>query len=350
MAESDAMLHVGLTRDFLEKAPDPWRMGLDWLRARQDLRWSWLDAFHPEVRAEQVQDVDAVIAWTPRWRSASLTAAERLVLIARWGVGYDHVDLQACTDAGVMVALAPDAVRRPVATANVTMILALSTRLFDKDRDVRAGLWATNSLASPGVGLQGKCLGSIGFGNVAKETFRLMSGFDMRYMACSPNIKADEAAAHQVQAADLRTVLRESDFLMINCPLTETTRHLLGEAEFAVMKPTAFLINLSRGAITEEKALLHALQSGQMAGAGLDVFDKEPLPGEHPLTTLPQVILAPHSLALTEDLFLGMERQHQEIMEALLKGSIPPHVVNRDVLQSPRLHLKLETLANRMSR
>jgi phosphoglycerate dehydrogenase-like enzyme len=350
MGPKETAIHIGLTRDFLEKAADPWRMGLSWLRQQQQFKWSWFEEYLPEVHSKQLGDCDVVLSWTPKWTAASLERVDKLLLIARWGVGYDHLDIDACTKAGVMVAITPEAVRRPVATANVAMMMALATGLMHKDRDARAGLWQQNSLVEPGFGLVGKTLGSIGFGNVAQETFRLMSGFSLKYMACTlhPDRHRSEAVSLGVELTDLASVVRESDYLMINCPLKSDTLHLLGARELAAMKRSAYLINLSRGAIVEEQALIEALRQRRIAGAGLDVFEREPLPAGHPLTELPQVILTPHTLALTDDLFAGMEKQHREMYRALHEGAIPPHVVNREVLDSPRLREKLAALQDRL--
>jgi D-3-phosphoglycerate dehydrogenase len=342
------LLHVGLTRDFLQQAPDPWAMGLDWLRHDPRIAWSWLGEHTAEVQPHQLDGMDAVIAWTPRWTPASLAGSEQLLLIARWGVGYDHVDLAACTNAGVMVTITPDAVKRPVATANVVMILALATRMFGKDADTRAGLWQQNSLVMPGSGLRGRTLGSIGFGNVAQETFRLLAAFGMKFITCSPSARQEDGDPLQVKIGSMEAVLRQSDFLMVNCPLNASTRQMLGRAELAMMKPTAFLINLARGAIVHEAAMVEALQQGRIAGAGLDVFESEPLPATHPLTGMSQVILAPHSLALTEELFEGMEDQHRSIMDALLRGETPPHVINKEVLLTAKFRQKREALLERL--
>jgi phosphoglycerate dehydrogenase-like enzyme len=341
-------LHIGLTRDFLQQAPDPWAMGLDWLRHDPRTAWSWLGKHTAEVQPHQLDGMDAVIAWTPRWTPASVSESERLLLIARWGVGYDHVDLAACTAAGVMVTITPDAVKRPVATANVAMVLALATRMFGKDADTRAGLWQQNSLVMPGPGLRGKTLGSIGFGNVAKESFRLLAAFGMKFIACSPSARQEDGNLLQVKIGSMEAVLTQSDFLMINCPLNASTRHMLGSAELAMMKPAAFLINLARGAIVQEAALVEALQQGRLAGAGLDVFESEPLPADHPLTRMAQVILAPHSLALTEELFARMADQHRGIIDALLRGETPPHVINKEVLQTAKFRQKQEALLERL--
>jgi D-3-phosphoglycerate dehydrogenase len=175
-----------------------------------------------------------------------------------------------------------------------------------------------------------------------------MRNFDMEFLGYSPSAKQEDATPLGVQIVDLLTLIRESDYLMINCPLTDKTYHMLGPVELAEMKPSAYLINLSRGAIIHEDALVKALQDGKIAGAGLDVYEHEPMTAGHRLAEMQQVILTPHSLALTHDLFNGMEVQHSEIFRSLLKGQIPPHVVNHEVLGSPRFQAKLKALFGRI--
>jgi phosphoglycerate dehydrogenase-like enzyme len=333
-------VRIGLTHDFIDKFPSPLGMGLSWLQENSCLDWEWFQEHHSEVQSRQIKQLDAVISLTPKWTRNSLVDAERLLLIARWGVGYDNIDLEACTEAGVMVTITPDAVKRPVATANTAMVLALSTALLDKDRSVRQRNWRMG-YGLVGSGLKGKCLGSIGFGNIAKETFRLMQGFEMDYLAYSPRAVAGAIGEWNVRLADLDTVLRESDYLLINCPLNSESYRMISASQFALMKRTSYLINLARGAIVDESALIHALQNGRIAGAALDVFEQEPLPEHHPFLTMDQVILSPHSLAITEDLTRGMAVQLSNIFGELLDGRLPPHVINREVLDSVKLRAKI---------
>jgi D-3-phosphoglycerate dehydrogenase len=341
---------VAVTRDLLERTPDPWKMGLAWLREREDIAWSFFEEHRSEVLPEQVRGAHAVIAWTPRWTRASLEQADELLLIVRWGVGYDHLDVQGITDAGILLTITPQAVKKPVAMGNLAMLLSLSTGLVRKDRDMRSGIvWQEKSFIQPGSGLSGKVLGSIGLGNVATEMFRLAAPWGMKLIAHSPRSDPDQARLSGVELVGMDTLLRESDFLTVNCPLRPETYHLLGQSELGKMKSTAFLINLARGAIVDEAALIDALANGTIAGAGLDVFEYEPLERGHPLRNMDNVILTPHSLALTEELFAEVGKEHEHIVNALLAGKVPPAVVNKEVVESARFQEKWERLRNGIS-
>ena len=196
----------------------------------------------------------------------------RLKIIARMGVGYDSIDVPACTANRIILTNTPDGVRRPVATSILLLILALSHKLLAKDAITRAGRWAETT-KHMGDGLTGKIVGSLGMGNIGSELFRILAPLEMVHLACDPYVKPDDAAKLGVRLTDKDTVLRESDFVCINCPLTPETRHLVGDREFSLMKPTAYLINTARGPIVDEQAVLKALVERRIAGAALDVFE-----------------------------------------------------------------------------
>jgi phosphoglycerate dehydrogenase-like enzyme len=254
------------------------------------------------VTAADIAGYDAILAFGVRFSAAAFTQAEQLAVLSRWGVGYDMIDVPACTAADVLLAITVDAVRRPVAEAIVTLLHALSTRLFEKDRLVRSGRWSERALA-PSVGLRGKTLGSVGLGNIASEMFRLLAPFGLgRTLAFDPYAKPERAAELGVTLVDLATLFRESDFVAVNCPLNDETRGLVNADLIGLMKPAAYLINTARGPIVNQSDLVDALQAGRIAGAGLDVFEVEPLASDHPLTQLENVVLTPHALAWTDEL------------------------------------------------
>ncbi len=212
-------------------------------------------------------------------------------MIARWGVGYEMIDVQACTDNDVLLAITRDAVRRPVAEGIITLLLGLAKHMVIEDRLVRAGRWG-DKRHYPGLGIAGRTLGSIGVGNIGAELFRMLRPFELgRLLAYDPYVTPAQAADLGVQMVDLDTLLAESDFVCINCPLTKETFHLLGEPQLRRMKPTALLINTARGPIVDQAALTSALQQGWIAGAALDVFEQEPLPAGDPLAQLDNVHL-----------------------------------------------------------
>jgi phosphoglycerate dehydrogenase-like enzyme len=308
-------------------------MALDLLEAA-GIEYEFLPDDGGEIRARSIGGVDGVLALAPRWTAATFAGAERLAIVARYGVGYDNVDLAAATAAGVAVTITPDGVRRPVAVAAATLILALTQRVVLKDRLVREGRWEGKASA-PGLGLVGRTLGSLGVGNIGAELFRLMRPFEMRHIAHDPYARPEVAAELDLTLVDFETLLRESDVLCVNCPLTPETRGIIDARALALMKPTAYLINTARGPIVDQPALAAALREGRIAGAGLDVFDREPLPADDPIATLDSVLLAPHALAWTDQLYRGNAASAVRSIIAVSRGEEPPNVVNRDALAQP---------------
>ena len=192
-----------------------------------------------------------------------------------------------------------------------------------------------------GVGLAGRTLGSVGLGNIGRETFGLAAPFGMRHLAHDPYATPEAASEAGVELVDLGTLLRDSDFVMINSALTPETRHLLDAEKLALMKPTAYLINAARGPIVDQRALVDALRAERLAGAGLDVFEEEPADPEDPIFALPNVIATPHALAWTDEIALGNGRGAIESVLDVAAGRVPKNVVNRDVVDDPVLQEKL---------
>jgi len=267
---------------------------------------------------------------------------DRLAIVARWGVGYDRIDVAALTEANAVLSITPKGVRAPVAEAILTFAFALSKNLFQLDRMTRAGKWR-GEVTRLGGDIRGAVLGSVGCGNIARELFQMARplGFS-RLLACDPLVKPGEVAALGVELVDMDTVFRESDFVTINTFLNDSTRGLVGERHFRLMKPTAYFINTARGPIVQHEALVKALKEKWIAGAGIDVFPAEPPPQNDPLFELDNVILAPHALAWTKAI---MHDNGVETCGHVLKiahGEIPDNVVNRDVLTRPGFRQKLE--------
>ena len=275
---------------------------------------------------------DAICAMLIRVDAASLAGADRrLKLIARFGVGYDTIDVPACTAAGVLLTIAPDGVRRPVATSALTFVLMLAQKVLIKDRLTRDGRWS-EKLDHIGTGLTGRTLGSIGLGNIGAELFRLAKPLEMDFIAHDPAADPKVAAEVGVRLVDLDTLFREADFLTVNCPLDATTRGLVDARRLALMKPSAFLINTARGPIVDERALHRALVEGRLAGAALDVFEQEPTPTDNPLLRLDNVVVTPHGICFTDEC---MRRLAESAFRAALDvaaGRTPPYVVNRQAL------------------
>jgi phosphoglycerate dehydrogenase-like enzyme len=298
-----------------------------------------------ELMPSDVDGCDAVVTLWQRISTETLEGVERLATVARWGVGVDMIDLDACTERDVLVSITRDAVRRPVAEAILTYLLVLAKRVLDGDRLVRTGRWDEKQA---GLGLRGKVLGTIGVGNIGAELLELVRplGFG-RLLAVDPFVSEAEASRLGVELLQLEALLREADFVCVNCPLTPETRHLIGAAELALMKPTAYLVNTARGPIVDEAALARALAERRIAGAALDVFEVEPLPPDSPLHHLDNVVLSPHAIAWTDELVALNGSGACEHALAVLRGEVPRHVANPGVVERPGFQAKLGRLRER---
>jgi D-3-phosphoglycerate dehydrogenase len=295
------------------------------------------------IQAADLDGFDALILLIPRIEPESFPKDGRLAIIARFGVGYDTVNVQACTDHDCALVITPDGVRRPVAVSIMTFMLALTGKLSAKDRITRQGPegWARRS-EYMGTGLVGRTFGSLGIGNIGAEAFRMAKPFDMKFIAHDPY--ADPAVARDlgVRLVGLEELFAESDVLSVSCPLNEETRHIVNAERLALMKPTAYLINTSRGPVVDEAALTKALQERRIAGAGLDVFEQEPSPADNPLYRLDNVILTPHALCWTDQCFAGIGAADVKAVFDVMHGRVPTGIVNREIVDRPAWQAKLE--------
>jgi phosphoglycerate dehydrogenase-like enzyme len=307
----------------------------------------YLDGSNP-LTAQQLEDFDALILLAHRFAPESVPKSGRLAVIARFGVGYDTVDVCACSASDIALCITPDGVRRPVAVSIITFMLVLTGKLMVKDQLARQGAagFAARG-AHMGVGLVGRTLGSIGIGNIGAEMFRLAKVFDMTFIAHDPF--ADKTVARElgVELVSLEEVFVRSDVLTVNCPLTADTHHIVNATRLALMKRTAYFINTARGALVDQMALTSVLAARKIAGAGLDVFEVEPTDPDDPLFKLDNVITAPHALCWTDQCFAGNGAADICAVLDVQKGIVPRGVVNRDVLNQPGFKTKLEAFAKR---
>lgn len=261
-----------------------------------------------------IGDIDGVIAGDDFFTDAVLQAASRLKVISKWGTGIDSIDLNVCRRLGIIVRNTPNAFSEPVADSVMAYILCFARKLLWMDRDIRAGIWEKRQ----GLSLRECTLGIIGVGNVGKVLVRRAIAFGMHVLGNDlidmPPEFLDETGISMVGKENL---LQEADFVSLNCTLNPTSFHLMGNCEFSLMKPTAIVINTSRGPVIEEPALVHALQRNQIAGAALDVFEVEPLPGNSPFRRMDNVMLAPHNSNASPQ---AWERVHQNTISNLLEG------------------------------
>ncbi len=345
--------NIGISAALPDQAGDYYLAGRDEaLSPYPFVRYEYFD--HPAdgevgqvIEPQDIVEFDGVLALSPIFNAESFSGDDRLAVIGRWGVGYDRIDVEACTEAGVLLAIATDAVRTPVAEAVLTLMLALAKCLPEKDRIVRQGRWDLRGV-SPAVDLRGKTVGMVGMGNIGAEIFRLLEPFGLgRKIAHDPYLKSEVAEALDVELVEIEKVFSESDFVTLNTPLNRQTRGLVDRRLLAMMKPTAYLINTARGPVVVEEDLIEALQEGLLAGAGLDVFADEPMPTDNPLTRMDNVILAPHSLAWTDGLYRENTVQTLQNILTVFQGRIPKHTVNPQVAGNSVFQKKLENLAKR---
>jgi phosphoglycerate dehydrogenase-like enzyme len=337
-----APFQLKLTADFYDAAgaskyPD---IGLSVLAEAPHIVPAALAEHHAEIEPAQLAGANGVIVLTPKVTARSVSQAGELVALGRFGVGYDAVDVKACTAADVAVFITSGAVDRPVAEAVVGWMLALTHQVRAKDRLVRTGGWGERSRFM-GAELRDRTLGVIGLGGIARKLIGLLAGWGMQPpLAYDPFLDAAAAARAGARLVSLEALLCESDFVSIHCPLSDGTRHLIGARQLALMRPGAWLINTARGGIVEEDALYAALKAGQIAGAAIDCFAEEPVVTPHRFGEFDNVLLAPHCIAWTNELFRDIGRAACQGMAVISSGRIPRGVVNPEVFARPSFQAK----------
>ncbi len=333
---------VGLSRDLVtaEGEVGLGDIGLDRLDAAPGVEWAPLPGGTDEIAPEDLTGFDALLLFMPTLPGATVAAAEGLVHVARLGLGYDTVDVEACTEHGVLVTITPDATPRPLAVAALTLLLATTHRLREKDRLVREGRWYERG-RHMGTGLTGRTLGVVGLGRVGRELVGLAAPLRMRVLAADPYVDPAAAAELGVELRELDVVLAQADVLVICAALTPETRGLIGAAQLARMKPSAHLVNVGRGPMVDQAALTDALRDGALAGAALDVLDPEPVDPADPLLTLPNVTLSPHALCWTDEWALHTGTSACEAVLAVAGGRMPAYPVNPAAAERGRLRGRL---------
>ena len=255
----------------------------------------------------------------------------KLLIVSANGAGYDTVDVRACTEAGVLVLNQSGGNADAVAEHVLAMMLALSKRIVEADHLMRRrAVSDRNSFMGRNAG--GKTVGVIGLGHIGRRVAELCRGLlRMRVLAYDPYLTAAEIEARGAEKAELDELLRRADFVSVNCPLTPETRGMIGAREYALMPPHAYFITTARGHIHDEAALVEALREGRIAGAGLDVWDREPLPPDHPLLRFDNVLASPHTAGVTAEARENMGRIAAEQILQALDGARPPRIVNPEV-------------------
>ncbi|MBN1298252.1 MAG: hydroxyacid dehydrogenase [Actinobacteria bacterium] len=285
-----------------------------------------------EVVRQHISDADAIIVRTATKLSReTIFAGAKLKVIARTGAGVDNVDIEAASEKGIYVCNTPEANIESVAEHAVAFMLALSKYLFMMDKSVRKNEFAVRNKYLP-VDLEEKTLGLLGFGKIGRRVAQKCAGcFGMKIIYFDPYLSEDISTLYEYKrAGDMDTVFSESDFISLHMPYTKDSHHIIGSRLLSKMKPGAFIINTSRGGIIDEAALAEALSAGKICGAALDVFENEPPKEDSPLFLLENIILSPHSAALTKESAKRMAMHAAQGAADVLEGKTPKWVFNRD--------------------
>lgn len=301
--------------------PEPARQKLGELPVRLDSR----KLTEPDELIAECQEADALLvsgAWVTR---EVMEGLPRLKALVRYGVGMDRIDLQAAEELGVIARNVRDFCTEEMADHCLALLLACARNLVGYVEGTRQGLWR-GANRRPVSRLRGATAGIVGLGAIGRALAARLAPLQMRLLCFDPYVEEDLADTLCVESVELRTLLAESDFVSLNCGLSDETRHLIGAAELAQMKPTAFLINTSRGEVVDEAALVEALQAGRIAGAGLDVLETEPPPADHPLLQMEQVIVTPHvawySEQAAEEVVVGAFAHLVELLPRFAAGAL----------------------------
>lgn len=336
MAETRA--RIGVTADLFGASGEPmFSRSLFGILDAAGLGWERLPPDGGRLSAEAVGGFDALFIGTSKVDEAALRAdTGRLRLVARNGVGIDAVDPEALARRGILLTNSPEAVRHGVAVSALGLILALSLRLPVKSRLIAEGRWAERS-DHTGIGLQGRVIGIIGFGGVGREIARLVAPLGARIVASDLFVSPEAMSETGVALLPLEDLLRQSNVVVVACNLDSSTFHLIGAERLALMRRDAFLINVARGAIVDEAALIAALARGEIAGAGLDVFEREPPDPASPLFHMETVIATPHCLCWTDQFVDGVAETGLRGIVEVMEGRLPRFVVNRAALDHARV-------------
>jgi D-3-phosphoglycerate dehydrogenase len=279
----------------------------------------------------KARDADALVVSSAPVTRAVMSALEGLKVVVRTGVGYDVVDVPAATELGVIVVNIPDLWIREVANHALALLLAWNRGILAMDRQVHAGVWSGRVPGSRTGSLHGETVGIVGLGNIGSAFARRVAALETKVIACDPYVDDEKFAGLGVERVTLETLAERADYVSVHTLLNAETRHLIGEAFFRRMKPTAILINTSRGPVVDEQALARALREKRLAGAALDVWEKEPVAGDNPLVKMDNVIATPHVAYFSSAAVAQIPGRCGEEVARVLAGQRPLNVVNPEL-------------------
>ena len=287
-----------------------------------------------EVEDEMIaktRDADALVVSSARVTRGVMSALEGLKVVVRTGVGYDVIDVPAATELGVIIVNIPDLWIREVANHALALLLAWNRGVLVMDRQVHAGMWSGRVPGSHTGALHGETVGIVGLGNIGSAFARRVAALETKLIACDPYVDDQRFAALGVERVTLETLAERADYVSLHTLLNAETHHLIGETFFRRMKPTAILINTSRGPVVDEQALAAALRNKRLAGAALDVWEDEPIARDNPLLEMDNVIATPHAAYFSSAAVAQIPRRCGEEIARVLTGQRPLNVVNPEV-------------------
>ena len=289
-----------------------------------------------QVLLREVTQVDGLLSLlTDRIDGEVMDAAPRLRVVSNFAVGFDNIDIPAATQRRIVVTNTPEVLTETVADFAFCLMLAAARRLVEGDRYARDGKWKTwEPLLLAGQDMYRATLGLIGLGRIGSAVARRAKGFEMRVMYYDPFRREDLEQSLQIEYRPFTDVLRQADFISVHVPLSEQTRHLIGRDQFSMMKPTAVFVNTSRGPVVDQQALAEALAARRIFAAGIDVFEREPVPTDDPLLAQGNAVVAPHIASASIPTRIRMATLAAENLVAVLQGKRPPNPVNPEVLKS----------------
>ena len=287
---------------------------------------------------EAAKDADAIITMGAQMTRRVMEALTKCRVIVRYGIGFDTIDVDAATDNSILVVNIPDFCFEEVSNHAITLLLACAKKLILLNNSIKQGRWAECKRVQALMGsIYGQTLGVIGCGNLGRMTARKAQCFGLKVLGYDPYVDKSLAKEYGITLVSLPELLKESDFVSVHTSLNKETWHLIGEEEFKQMKPTAYFINTARGSVVDEPALIKALQEKWIAGAGLDVFEKEPVDADNPLLEMDNVVVTPHSASYSDDAFKRLRTSVGQEAARVLSGRWPKNVVNKTV--KPKVNL-----------